>query len=118
MITVLNPNEFSIEELIEIVDNEENYDESFIVSIKKELSQRNCLDITVETIAKENLQKKIKSYFENFDILNDELIMPKSRFLSNEVIFDLFREEFQQWRLNHESLRIDVEKYSIGGVFL
>jgi hypothetical protein len=93
----------SDEKLITIVENAHLYQKE-TVEVAKELLEGRAPDQTfIKECARKLMHERLRVYFGNFSIWNDELEIPKSEFLSEKEVRKVFEIEYD----NFLELRID-----------
>lgn len=93
----------SNEQLIAIVENVHLYQEATIEVAKELLEGRAPDQVFIKECARKLMHERLRIYFGNFSIWNDELKIPKSEFLSEKEVRRIFEIEYD----NFLELRID-----------
>lgn len=93
----------SDKELIAVIENARLY-QTETVEVAKELLEGRAPDQTfIKDYARELMHERLRIYFGNFSIWNDELEVPTSEFLSEKEVLRIFEIEYD----NFLELRID-----------
>lgn len=93
----------SDEKLIAIVENAQLYQQE-TVEVAKELLEGRAPDPTfIKECARKLMHERLRIYFGNFSIWNDELEIPTSEFLTETEVLRIFEIEYD----NFLELRID-----------
>lgn len=102
--------------LIKITENPESYTKECVSAVAELLLERELDEHYLMASAESLLREKIKQILEKFDPFNDKLKIPESRYIKDERITEILKEEFDLWLETKESLKFDVWKYAIGGI--
>jgi hypothetical protein len=103
-------------ELIEIIENRENYVPKFVDFAEFELTNRSISKEEIEDMAAELVRNKVYDALKNYSPLKGKFDVPKSHFLSKEIVLSITKVEFEDWLKRKEDFGFDVWKYAIGGI--
>lgn len=103
-------------ELVEILENRDNYVPQFVDFAEFELTNRKINPEQIEEIAIELVTSKVKDALGKYSPLNGKLDIPKSFFLSKEKVLEITKIEFEFWMERKEDFGFDVWKYAIGAL--
>lgn len=93
----------SNEQLIAIVENAYLYQKETVGVAKELLEGRGPDQAFIKDCARKLMHERLRIYFGNFSIWNDELEIPKSEFLAEKEVRRIFKIEYD----NFLELRID-----------
>ncbi|GAB4377539.1 MAG: hypothetical protein Kow0075_06190 [Salibacteraceae bacterium] len=111
--------EMSVRELVELLEAPEgHYTPEAIELARTELKNRKASREELLTAARTVLEDRIDRYMRDFDVVNDELVLPTSRFLNEEEVKLIFLKEFKRWKNENDDLIPDGWKYAIGAGFI
>lgn len=102
--------------LVQILETPEGYTPEAMKVAEEELYSRELGEAAIHEIAVAYNTERIKNILENFDPLNDKLEVPKSFFLSPEVMKEMLKVEFKAYMDQREGFRFDVMQYALGGI--
>ncbi|MEZ4720406.1 MAG: hypothetical protein R2813_00850 [Flavobacteriales bacterium] len=109
---------FSSEALVQIIESEEgDYTNEAIEAARAELKTRGVTNDDLLSLSRKVIGERIKTYLENFDVINDQLELPKSRILNEEEIKLLFQTVFAHWKSENDDMIPDSWKYVLGAGF-
>lgn len=100
-------------ELIEILENRENYVPKFVQYAEFEITNRAISEATLKQIATNLVLKKVQEKLKSYTPLRGKFDPPSSHFLSKDEVLIITREEFIIWIERKEDLKIDIWKYVI-----
>lgn len=106
------------DELIEILENRENYVPKFIEYAEFEITNRAVSEDVLKQIATNLVLKKIQEKLKSYTPLRGKFDPPSSYFLSQDEVLIITREEFIAWIERKEDLKIDVWKYVIAAALV
>ena len=89
--------------LIAIIENAHLYQKETVEVAKELLEGRNPDQAFIKDCARQLMHERLRTYFGNFSIWNDELEVPTSEFLSEKEVLRIFEIEYD----NFLELRID-----------
>ncbi len=105
-------------ELIEILENRENYVPQFVEFAEFELTNRSISDDQVQIVASGLVREKVQTKLKSYTPLSGKFDPPSSSLLSKEMVLEITREEFIEWIERKEDLKIDVWKYVIAAALV
>lgn len=108
----------SNEELIEILENRENYVPKFIEYAEFELQNRTISEDQFNELSRKLVLDKVREKLKSYTPLKGKFEPPKSHFLSEEDVLVITRNEFIDWLERKEDLKIDVWKYVIAAALV
>lgn len=101
----------SNEKLIAIIENANRY-QSETVEVAKEILHDRALDIDIiKSSARSLMQERLEHFFGNFNIWSDDLEIPKSEFLSEEEVLEIFELEYNSYLNDREDFGLDMNVY-------
>lgn len=103
-------------ELIEIIENRDNYVFQFVEFAEFELTNRNLSIEEVKEIATKIVVRKIEDRLQTYSPLSGKFNIPISFFLSEQEVLELTKPAFEAWIARKEDFGFDVWKYAIGGI--
>lgn len=106
----------SDKELIEILENRENYVPKFVEFAEFESTNRSISVEDIKEIATDLVLQKVKEVLRSYSPLQGKLNIPKSYFLSKEEVLEITKIEFEIWLERKEDFGFDVWKYAIGAI--
>ena len=105
-----------IKNLIEIIENKDNYTTECINVVVEELKTRPLYKDSIEKIAEDIIRTKFSEFMNKFDPYNSKIEILKSNFLNKEQVQEIQKQEFDNWMEKREALGFDVWKYAIGAI--
>ncbi|MBI9035134.1 MAG: hypothetical protein JEZ03_11745 [Bacteroidales bacterium] len=106
----------SLDFLINIIENHQDYTKEAVELAKTEIVNRKPEKENVVEISRTIITQKIREYLDDFSSLNDEIILPKSIFLKEEEIEEIFNQEFEVWKERKDALRPNGLDYITGAI--
>lgn len=95
--------EITNSEIIEILENPENYQFLLINLCEKEFERRSISQKEITSLTREIIRKKIVANLHNLSYYHSPSEEIRSRFLSSNEIKDIFTEEFAKYRNDQDS---------------
>lgn len=105
---MMNSKEITNREIIEILENPENYQTWLIELCEKELERRTIGEEEIIRLTREIIRKKIKANLHSLKYYHNPLSEIQSRFLSSIEMNDIFKEEFVKYRNDQNSFNSDL----------
>ncbi|MCB9189210.1 MAG: hypothetical protein H6599_07985 [Flavobacteriales bacterium] len=105
-------------ELIEILENRENYVPKFIEYAEFEIQNRDISQEHLTDEAKRLVIAKVQEKLKSYTPLKGRFEPPSSYFLSKEDVLEITRNQFIEWIERKEDLKIDVWKYVIAAALV
>ncbi len=105
-----------IKDLMEIIENKDNYTAECVNVVINEFKSRSIIKESIEKIAEDIIRVKFSDFLGKFDPYNSKIKIFESNFLSKEQVMDIQKQEFDKWMEKREALEFDVWKYAIGAV--
>lgn len=105
-------------ELIEILENRENYVPKFIQYAEFELDNRIISQEKLAELAQNLVLDKVREKLKSYTPLKGKFEPPSSYFLSKEEVLEITRNEFIEWLERKEDLKIDVWNYVIAAALV
>jgi len=101
----------SNEKLIVIIDQSHLYQPKTVETVRAILEDRNLDTELVKNIARSLMQEQLEHFFGNYNIWNDELKLPKSEFLTEEEVLEIFEIEFDNYQNDRLDFSADLNMY-------
>lgn len=105
-----------IKNLIEIIENKDNYTLECVNVVVEELKIRSLDKEEVQQIAQEIIIAKFTELMNKFDPYNSKIEILESNFLNKVEVQEIQKQEFDKWMEKRESFGFDVWKYAIGAI--
>jgi hypothetical protein len=101
----------SNENLIAIVENPNLYQKETVEVAKELLEGRAPDQASIQDCARQLMHKRLKIYFGNFSIWNDELEIPTSEFLLEKEVQRIFEIEYDNFLELRMDFGLDMNQY-------
>ena len=101
----------SNEKLIVIMDNEKLYLPKTVEVVKAILEERKLDKEFVKKIATSLMHEQLEHFFGSYNIWSDELILPTSKFLTEEEVLEIFEIEFDNYQKDRLDFSADLNMY-------
>jgi len=101
----------SNEKLIVIIENENHYLPKTVEVVKAILEERKLDTEFVKNIARSLMHEKLDHFFGNYNIWSDELVLPKSKFLTEAEVLEVFELEFDNYQNDRLDFSADLNMY-------
>lgn len=101
----------SNEKLIAIIENGSLY-RNETVTVANEILKDRALEFEfVKNCARSLMHERLENYFSNFNIWNDDLEIPKSVFLSDKEVLEIFEIKYNIYLNDREDFGLDMKVY-------
>jgi len=102
--------------LIQVLENEQDFSSEALAAAEAELGYRNIEPTAFDTLVLDVNRERIINLLNRLNPVNDELVVPKSRWLTDEEMRNLTKEEFQLLLKRKDGFRFNVWNYAVGGL--
>ena len=108
----------SDQQLVAIVESpDEHYTDLAREAATIELQHRRISNESIKEMALSYQRKRVLDYLKAFNVVNDELRLPKSNILNESEVRELFQQTFLEWKKENDDMIPDSWKYVIGAAF-
>ena len=106
------------DELIGIIESPEgDYTDAAIDVARVEMKSRGLSEEDMRSISRKLLTERMRTYLDGFNVINDKLVLPKSRILNTEEVQALFTTVFTQWKHENDDRIPDGWQYVLAAGF-
>jgi len=102
--------------LVKILEHPEDFSAEALAAAEAELGFRNVESEEMEALVLEVNRARIVELLNRLNPINDELVVPKSRWLTDTEMRNLTKDEFESLLKRKDGFRFDVWKYAVGGL--
>lgn len=101
----------SNEKLIVIIEQSHLYQTATVENVRAILEDRKLETVFVKNIARSLMHEHLEHFFGNYNIWSDELTLPKSEFLTEDEVLEIFEIEFDNFQMDRLDFSADLNMY-------
>lgn len=106
------------EELVAIIESTpDDYTKKAKDAAAAILKSRKLSEDEIRSLARAVIGKRIRVYLKAFDVINDQLELPKSALLNSEEVKALFQSEFAHFKNESDDMIPDSWQYILAAAF-
>ena len=102
--------------LVSVLEQPEDFSKEAYAVAEEELFSRELSEDHIHELAMEVNREKILKILRSYNVFEEELHIPSSRFLSKSEHHELVKEAFDQVFSDRDAFGFDVMQYTIGAV--
>jgi len=101
----------SNEKLIVIIEHSHLYLPQTVETVRVIFKERKLDEDLVKNIARSLMHESLEHFFGNYNIWSEELRLPKSKFLTEDEVLEIFEVEFENYQMDRLHFSSDLNMY-------